>query len=327
MKPLPDRQPGAAALDAIAMSAGLTEEESQESVERCKAAFSSVTGHSHVELTRTGGEAIFRVLSAVGGSVMLPDQGIWQGTVKHCSGLGIPTTVLQTDLGLIDPERLSEAIKARRPKALFITSFAGYIAEQDLPAISEVCREEGVLLIEDASSSIGDGVLGKARYSDVIVGSAREPKLLFLKEGGFIATSNPEMAKTLESRGCQKPSPDACAAMTAALKEAPQTLKELCSFSERLKERLDGVVHRGRRGPCVGVLTEAPKKVARKAAQSGLVTESGKTIFTTCPRYDRFLEKGLVIEVKKLDVGALGEAGLHRIIELIQRGSKKVRVF
>jgi aspartate aminotransferase-like enzyme len=320
MRPLPDRQPHFEAREAMAAASGnLSRESFQEQVKRCEKAFLEATGHKHVELTESGSDAIFQVLSAIDGSTMVPDQGIWKGTLNHCRQLGVSTPVLSTNLGAIDPETLKKAIEKHDPTALFITSFAGYVAEQDIKSISRICRKHDVLLIEDASSSIGDDRLAKGKHSDVIVGSARTPKLLGLDSGGFITTSNKDIAERVEKLNRTfTQDPSICAGIAEALKNAPTTIAGLSEFSESLKKSLENVVHKEKRGVCVGVLMNDPRRFSRKARHVGHVTHSGKSLFTTCPRYDRFLEKGVVVEVKKLDVEAISYAEMESISNFIR---------
>lgn len=320
MRPLPDRQPHLEAREAMtAASKNLSRENFQEHIERCKSALSEATGHKYAVLTRSGSDAVFQVLSAISGSIMVPDQGIWKGTLNHCRELGISTRTVPTDLGLIDSETLKEATEAHCPKALFITSFAGYVAEQEVEALSKVCAENDVLLIEDASSSIGDKALAKGWHSDIIVGSSRTPKILALDSGGFITTSNEEiMERVRELNKTFIPDPVLCAGMVEELKNTPHTISRLAQLSEALKEALDNSVHKGKRGICAGILMENPKRVARNARRVGLVTQSERSILTTCPRYDRFLEKGVVVELKKLDVESIGEAEIEHIFDVLR---------
>jgi aspartate aminotransferase-like enzyme len=320
MRPFSDRKPSALARDAmVEASENQSKEFQTETIESCKEALSKTTRHDQAEITGRGGEAIGMVLSALGGGIMFPDQGIWGGAPKHCEGRGITHFYLKTNLGLIEPEALKKAIEDNQPKALLITSFAGYIAEQDVRELSMICRERGVILIEDVSASIGDRILADGRFADVIVGSVRTPKLLNLPSGGFITSNNRGFMERIREHTKQfKPNPVMCAGITAELKHAQNTIDNLEGVSESLKIQLDGVIHRGKRGLCVGLLhDEEPKRLAKKARGDGLVTITGRSLLSTCPRYDRFLESGAVVELKKLDPKSIGEAELKYISETI----------
>ena len=57
---------------------------------------------------------------------------------------------------MVKIEVLENLIEKFNPEALFITSFAGYMAEQPLKDIYKVCDDMGVVMVEDASGGIGD---------------------------------------------------------------------------------------------------------------------------------------------------------------------------
>jgi aspartate aminotransferase-like enzyme len=289
-----------------------------ETIAKCKEALSKATRHEEVEITSRGGEAIGLVLSAIAGEILFPDQGIWGGAPKHCKEQGISHFYLKTDLGLIEQDALIKANKDDNPRALLITSFAGYIAEQEVNEISTICRESNVILIEDASASIGDRRLADGRFADVIVGSARRPKILNLPSGGFITSNNNRFMERIRDLTSQhKPNPVIYPGITEELKHTQHTIDNLAGLSESLKTQLDGTVHREKRGLSVGLISREPKRLTKKAWDIGLVTEGGKSLLSSCPRYDRFLEKGIVVELKKLDPKSIGEAELKHISNAI----------
>ena len=319
MKPFPDRQPSFDAQEAMTAASALSEGERHGQTEQCREALSKTTGHKDAELTESGSSAIFLVLSALGEGIMVPDRGIWKGTIEHCENLGLPISFLRTDLGLVEPETLKTDLERHRPKAFLMTSFAGYVAEQDVKTLSRICMDYEVLLIEDASISIGDRILARGIHADVIVASARAPKLLNLPSGGFITSSNHElMDKIRRLNNAFAPDPVVCAGMAEELKHSQKVLDDLTALSKHLKANLDGAVHRKRRAPCAGILLNNPKKLARDAPKLGLMTTGGRSLITTCPRYDRFLEKGVVVELKKLDPGSVGSAEIEHLSQVLE---------
>jgi aspartate aminotransferase-like enzyme len=317
MKPLPDRKPCDKTLKAMAAASKIQNEIDREGlVTKCKRALSNVTGHKKVEIVESGGKAISLILSAIGGSILLPDQGIWGGTPKLCNELGIRTNLLKTDLGLIDSTALENAIEENTPKALLITSFAGYIAEQNMEGISKICRQHDVLMIEDASSAIGDKKLGKGKHADVIVASTREPKLLNLSSGGFITTSNEYLMEKVTEQNTSD-DPVVCAGISEELPYTQETIDKLTEISNCLKENVENAVHRKHRGVCAGFLLKNPKKLAKEARRLGLFTKGGRALLTACPRYDRFLDEGVVVELKKVDPGSIDEKAITDISNLL----------
>ncbi|GBE56752.1 hypothetical protein BMS3Bbin16_00963 [archaeon BMS3Bbin16] len=318
MKPFIDRGPSQSAREAMAEAGQSGEEEKFKLVVEAEAALSKAAGRGSGELVGSGGEAIEAVLSQVEGPVLLPDQGIWAGTPKTCKKLGTPFQYFKTTLGLIDPETLGGAIDAAAAKTVFITSLAGYMAEQDVKAVSEVCKSRGAVLVVDASPTIGGWKPGEYGRADIVLGSAREPKLLNLPGGGFITSDDQGFMELMRGVNHCTPDPVVCAGISGALRDAGDTFSGLIRVSDKLKSRLSaGVIHKDQRGVSVGVLCGGPKTLAKMARQMGLVTETGRSLLSTCPRYDRFLEPGVVVELKKLDPDFVSSVELEQISSVL----------
>lgn len=279
---------------------------------------SRITNHDHVRLVSSGNCAIMAAVSAIDGKIMVPDQGGWRGFKDYPRLLGKEICMLKTNLGIIDSEPLEEEIRRHRPRALFVTSFAGYIAEQGIKDIARVCRENGVLLVEDASGAIGDVKLAKGD-ADVMVCSTGAPKILNLLSGGFISARRKEVLdKSKKIIAACKIDPIICAGMVEELRDSGKRVKTLVEYSSLLKENLEGVVHRGRRGICVGLRVEDPRGFAAMAKRKGLVTDMNEGLLTVCPRYERFLESGVVVELKKLDVLKMNKEDILRMAEILK---------
>ena len=99
---------------------------------------------------------------------------------------------LPTEFGLIQIDVLKDFIEKFNPEAFFVTSFAGYMAEQPLKDIYKVCDDMGVIMVEDASGGIGDinGTFGNGDHAHVILASTGSPKTVNVGNGGFISTNN-----------------------------------------------------------------------------------------------------------------------------------------
>jgi hypothetical protein len=319
MRLLQDKQLSAHTVYDMETISGANEALKADQIDSCKTALSKTTGHNWVEITNNGSEAIYLTLSMIGGTIMLPDQGIWGGTKEHCKQLGIKVHTLKTHLGLVDLEVLRRSLEKHTPNALLITSFTGYIAEQNLMKISKACREQDVLLIEDASASIGDRKLAKGAHADVILGSARAPKLLNLSSGGFITSNTFDLMNGIwESNKRYSPDPVICAGIEGELQTTSKTIDKLTGVAENLKSNLENVVHKDERGICVGARHQNPKRLAKYVRNLGLVTVGGRSIITTCPRFDRFLENGIVIEIKKINPYSLDQPEISRIANIIK---------
>ena len=278
-------------------------------------AVSDLTGHKYSKIVNSGNSAIFAVMSRFKGKIMVPDQGAWSGFSKIAKFLGLETIHLPTDLGLIDPEILSIELKKERPKALFLTSFAGYTAEQPINKIHRICRTEDVILVEDASGALGDekGRLANGKHSDIIVASTGSPKIVNVGNGGIISTNQKEILDT--SPKFLEADPITCVGITQEIKNAPSILSRTVSACNYLKKELDDIFHKDKRGVNVILKTKHPKILARELRSSLNIQNGG--MISKCPRYDRIMEKGVALEIKNLDIRCLTLENLDDMVLLV----------
>ena len=98
----------------------------------------------------------------------------------------------------IDPEAVSRAISAST-KAIMPVHFGGAMCDMD--ALERLCREHGLLLLEDAAHAHGSEWKGKRAGSFGIAGSFsfQNGKVLSAGEGGMLVTSDEELAKRVSS--------------------------------------------------------------------------------------------------------------------------------
>ncbi len=249
--------------------------------------------------------------------IAVPDQGAYEGFINYPKFFGCKVVKIKTDLGVVDTENLKNVLEKEKPEAFFVTSLAGYIAEQPMKEIKEICVDTGVDLIEDAS-----GYFTKNLYGDTIVCSTGEPKIINLGFGGFMLTDNKEVAKYMRNfkRICKFPQ-FLYDMLLDEIKIAEKRLNLLIRYSELLKKELHGfkIVHKDKKGICVGILfdKELNKSVINEIKKK-LRTSRGASLITTCPRYDRFLENGIVVEVKKLDVFKISNVDIVKIAKILK---------
>lgn len=93
----------------------------------CQKKVKEITGHEYCEITSSGNNSIFIALSAIEGSVIIPDQGGWNGFKQIANYLNKEIITLKTDLGLINTDYLNE-MDIPKNSALIFTSFAGYLS-------------------------------------------------------------------------------------------------------------------------------------------------------------------------------------------------------
>jgi len=94
----------------------------------------------------------------------------------------------------LDPERCAEKV-GPRTRAILATHVYGLPCDVD--GLGALARQEGLELIFDASHAFGCRYRGRplASYGDASVMSLHAAKILHCAEGGFIATSNSELAR------------------------------------------------------------------------------------------------------------------------------------
>jgi dTDP-4-amino-4,6-dideoxygalactose transaminase len=85
-----------------------------------------------------------------------------------------------------------------RTKAIIVVHYAGYPC-RDIVAISQLCRDRGIGLIEDVAHAPGATIAGKAcgTFGDIGCFSFFTNKNLSIGEGGMVSTLDPELNKKL----------------------------------------------------------------------------------------------------------------------------------
>jgi len=274
------------------------------------------TGHQTVKIVNSGNAALLVVMNSLPSPFLIPDEGGWRGFKQIPKLLGKETITLKTRLGFIEPEKLETILKDKKPSALFLTSFAAYTAEQPIKEIYDICSENGVMLVEDASGSIGDpkGRLCNGNYNHVIVASTGSPKVVNAGGGGFIATSTRRILGDNILLRTLKVDPYLPAAINEELKRAPHTLKKLIKATKYIKNRLGNVYHPKSRGVNVIIPTQNPRRDARRLREKIKVDGN---ILTVCPSYDRLKRKAIAVEIKNLETESLKKDNLDTLVELI----------
>lgn len=103
------------------------------------------------------------------------------------------------DVKLLKLKLEAAALKNALPKIVIPVHFAGQAC--DMAEISQLAKEYGFYVIEDASHAIGGSYhsapIGNCRYSDITVFSFHPVKIITTGEGGLILTNNQELHQKL----------------------------------------------------------------------------------------------------------------------------------
>jgi len=262
------------------------------------------TKHKYAKLVHRGNAAIFCALYIAKKInpkpfILIPDQGGWISFKTYPQMLGFEVKTVKTDRGIIDLIDLEK--KAESGAALIVTSFAGYFAEQPMKYISQICRKCNCLLIEDASGSIGDGILCDGSVSDIIVGSFGHWKPINAGYGGFISVAKKEyFDESYEIFSSTNYYPD-YDSLLGKLEKADKRIKDMLKLSEKVKEdiakKLPNIklIHKELRGLNVMAkyMNEADKDIIISYCK-----DKGYD-YVECPKYIRLDEEAISIELKR----------------------------
>jgi dTDP-4-amino-4,6-dideoxygalactose transaminase len=122
--------------------------------------------------------------------------------IAYCGGVPAFADVDPATVTL-DPEALKAAGRRRRPKLIVPVDFAGQPA--DLPAIHEIARRQGAIVIEDAAHALGASYthvgrehrVGECAHAEMAIFSFHPVKHIATGEGGAITTNDPGLFKRL----------------------------------------------------------------------------------------------------------------------------------
>lgn len=158
--------------------------------------FSKLVNRKYSLAVQSGTAALHLVLKSFGcdknDNVIVPNYTCVSSisSVAQCSSTPIILEVERDTLG-IDYDLLEKSIKKYKPKALQLVHVYGFPA-RDTEKICKLCKKNGVLVIEDASESLG-AKIGKKKigsFGDVSVFSTRSEKMIGVGEGGIISTDD-----------------------------------------------------------------------------------------------------------------------------------------
>ncbi len=286
----------------------------------------SKTNHLHGKIVNSGNSAILIAMNAIEGPIIIPDQGGWHGFKQIAKFLNKEIIIIETDLGIITKKSLEnllennpQIISNESNSGIFLTSFAGYTAEQPMKEIANWCKRNEILIVEDVSGAITDPEkrLANGIYSDILVCSTNSPKVVNVGNGGFITTNEKNIfEKSKLLLNICKSNDITNRGIFTELDFAQDNLKKTIDATTYIKNNLDNVIHQDKRGTNVIIKNREPQKIG-KSLRIKLNVE-GKSIITLCPNYNRIKQKAIAIEIKNLDTESLTGANLDIIIETVK---------
>ncbi len=285
----------------------LKEQQQKQLKDKCLTLLQHYTKHPVVKITNSGDSAIFGALSIAKQhgykEVLIPDQGGWLSYRTFPKLLGLKITELKTTYGVIDPVVLNIEVKHHKNAVLLLTSFAGYAAPQPIEAIAKICKENNMLIIEDASGAITHPTLCNGKLSDIIVASFGKWKIADVEYGGFLSAKEniiTQEVKESEILSLIKNSFMDYSLLLKKLEGAPRRLQFLLNRTKEIKalckKEQFTLIHEDAEGLSIFV-----KYSTEKEKES--ITEFCKKNdleYKECPLYIKVLEKAISIEVKRL---------------------------
>ena len=167
-------------------------------VDRFEESIKEYTGTKHALATNTATAALhlaLRVLGVGAGDYVLASTFTFIGSVNAILYQNaIPVFVDSDESWNLSPKLLKEAIvqAPKKPKALIVTHLYGQMAKMD--EIMEICRQEGIYVIEDAAESLGATLNDRqsGTFADMGVYSFNGNKILSTSGGGMLLSNSEE---------------------------------------------------------------------------------------------------------------------------------------
>ncbi|MEG1393801.1 MAG: DegT/DnrJ/EryC1/StrS family aminotransferase [Christensenellaceae bacterium] len=143
--------------------------------------------------------ACLEVLNIGAGDEVIVSDFSFPATVNVVEACGATPVFADVDLKTYNmlPEQLESKITSKTKAVIFVCALGN---PTGIEKIAEICKKNGIVLINDAACAIGSSVNGISvgNIADFECFSFHPRKLLTAGEGGAITTSNDEYAKKLE---------------------------------------------------------------------------------------------------------------------------------
>ena len=159
--------------------------------------FIAFQGASHGVAVTNGTQALEAALSACGvrhGDEVIVPASTFVATATAAIAMGATPVLVDVELPscCIDPAAAAAAI-SDRTKAVIAVHLGGRACDMD--ALTKLCSERGIALVEDCAHSIGTRWRGRGTGTIGTAGafSFQQSKLMTAGEGGMVTTEDPEL--------------------------------------------------------------------------------------------------------------------------------------
>lgn len=185
----------------------------------------------------------------------------WIASVVPCAYIGARPVFadIEPDTWCLDPRDVEHRITPRT-KAILAVDLYGHMA--DLPALADIAKKHGLVLIEDAAQGIGSSINGRpaGSFGQVSIVSFTGTKTMVTGEGGMLLTDDPAIFQRASSYNNQcQDSGKVFWNLDIGYKYKMSNIEAACGLAQL--SRLDELVARKRKifGWYSGRLSEVPQ--------------------------------------------------------------------
>ena len=252
-----------------------------------------ISGKEFIQLTERGNKSIELALELAKqlrkSKVLVQNQGGWIHYKKAAESLKLNIIELNTDAGLIDLPSLE--LLADSHSVLLINSMPAYASLDNMQKISEICKKNNCLLINDISGSIGTE---EAKIGDIFVCSFGKWKPINLEYGGFIATDDKDYYTDFNPSYFDE---SKYAQLMEKLNQMNERLSVLKNLRQQVLEDLQSfdIIHKDKNGINV-IIRFTDEEIKERIIN---YCKENELEYVECPKDIRVNENAISIEVKR----------------------------
>lgn len=280
-------------------------------------------GVKYAATTNSGSGALLLALHAMGigpGDEVIVPGYFWIAVSNAVLLRGAMPVICEVNSTLnMDPADLARKIGPRTRCAIAVHMFGG---QADMPAISEICAERKIALIEDSSQTNGASIGGRrvGSWGDIGITSLQLNKAITAGEGGLMLTNSAEFCERAVARS-DMGYPREGGVSSAAKAASFVTIGEGRRFNEvsaaimrvqlaklpAIAKAMSGT----KRAVQAGLKPTVPGEMRAEVDPAGDLGSTFAFVFKDPAHVDAFLAAGRGLFGEAWFVGALKDTGLH----------------